>query len=331
MATIREVSKAAGVSKTTVTRVLREPDKVTAETRERVQKVIAELNYRPNMLSQTFRKQSTETIVVIVPNIANPLFAKIVSGIEKQAQLRGYKLLLGDTQNSKEREEEYLRLVENQLADGVLLLSGYESGDYLIANPHIKAVSIAGVGSKEIPSVGIDNKSAAEAAVTHLFTQGHKNIGLVTGPEANENTISRLDGYLASLQAHNIDFNPNLVFGGDFRFETGKKAADYFVGLGAEAPTAVFSMNDEMAIGLIKGYYDLGLKIPEDVSVMGFDGLDVGRYMAPSLTTISQPAAEMGQQGFDFLLDLIQGNENSQHTIQLKYQLQHHDSVKAII
>ena len=169
MATIRDVAKEAGVSRATVTRVLQSPNLVASNTREKVQAAIKKLDYRPNMLSQTFRNKRSNTLVVMTPNNANPLFAKIVSGIEAVAQEHGYNLLLGDTHNSPKLEDRYIGLVETQLADGVIQLGCYQNSASRLYNPQLKAVGIAGIPSvehPEFPMVHIDGITASMGDVS---------------------------------------------------------------------------------------------------------------------------------------------------------------------
>ncbi len=309
MATIRDVSKEAGVSRATVTRVLQTPEKVASKTLEKVQAAIKKLDYRPNMLSQTFRNKRSNTIVVMVPNIANPLFAKIISGIETVTQKHGYNLLLGDTHNSSELETHYINLVETQLAAGVLQLSSYSTHNSLLPNPNIKAVGIAGTESTygaEFPSVRIDSIEAAKTAVDYLVNKGHRRIAAITGPKDNSNTKQRLEGYRSSLKEADIAFDNNIIFEGDFRLSSGQSTVAKMLEQPSERPTAIFCMNDEMAIGAISGLSSAGLSVPDDVSVIGFDDIDFAAFITPQLTTIAQPAVEMGQRGAALLIQMIE-------------------------
>jgi LacI family repressor for deo operon, udp, cdd, tsx, nupC, and nupG len=282
------------------------------------------------MLSQTFRNKRTQSIVVLVPNIANPLFAQIVSGIERTAQARGYNLLLGDTHNSPKREADYIRMVETQLADGVLQLSSYSPGKPALPRPHVKAVSIAGVDTTPFPTVRIDNVSAAKAMTEHLMSLGHKRIGVISGPADNANSILRLKGYKAALEAAGIAFDPALLIEGTFRMPSGRTGADYFASMPTgKRPTAVLSMNDEMAIGVISGLKAHGIKVPEDISVSGFDGLVMGEYSDPPLTTMAQPAADMGAKGAELLINLIEGAAEIPDAVIMPFTLVERESVAA--
>lgn len=331
MATIRDVAKEAGVSRATVTRVLQQPDKVAEKTKKVVNAAIEKLDYRPNMLSQTFRNKRTNSIVVLVPNIANPLFAKIVSGIDRTAQERGYNLLLGDTHNSPKRESDYIRMAETQLVDGVLQLSSYSPGERALPKPHVKAVSIAGADINPFPTVRIDNAAAAEAMTNHFLKNGHRRIGIVSGPDDNANSVLRLTGYKAALEEAGIAFDGNLLFEGTFRMPSGRMAAEYFTDMPRNLmPSAILCMNDEMAIGLMSGLRKQNVRIPEDVSVSGFDGLDLGDYVVPRLTSMAQPAEDMGAAGAKVLIDMIEGTQNAEGDIVLPFQLIERQSIKKL-
>lgn len=331
MATIRDVAKEAGVSRATVTRVLQQPEKVAEKTKKAVNAAIQKLDYRPNMLSQTFRNKRTNSIVVLVPNIANPLFAKIVSGIDKTAQERGYNLLLGDTHNSPKREADYIRMAETQLVDGVLQLSSYSPGERALPRPHVKAVSIAGADVNPFPTVRIDNAAAAEAMTNHFLVNGHNRIGIVSGPDDNANSVLRLKGYKTALQKAGLEYEASLLFEGNFRMPSGREAARYFASMPESSrPSAILCMNDEMAIGLMSGLRKGGIRIPDDVSVSGFDGLDLGDYAEPALTSMAQPAEKMGAAGAEVLIDMIEGNTETQGDIILPFKLIERSSIKKL-
>lgn len=333
MATIRDVSKEAGVSRATVTRALQSPEQVAEKTLQKVQAAIQKLDYRPNMLSQTFRNKRSYTVVVMVPNIANPFFSKIISGIETVAQDRGYNLLLGDTHNSPKLEAHYISLVETQLADGVIQLSSDYDSPSLLQRPHIKAVSIAGASCAEppqFPTVRIDGTAAAKAAVEHLLKQGHRRIATITGPKENSNTWQRLKGYQSALSDAHIEFDPALVYEGDFRLASGRTAAEKIAIIKEAQPTAIFCMNDEMAIGAIGGLSSAKITVPGDISVMGFDDIDMASFTNPRLTTITQPAKRLGQLGMTQLISLIECKPLKETDIILPFSLSIRDSVSAL-
>lgn len=307
MTTILDVAKAAGLSTATVSRALTSPEKVAERTRERVFEAVKAVNYRPNMLARNLRSDRSFTLLVLVPGIANPFFANVTAGIEATAWRRGYSVLLGDTRDSRDREEHYLQQVEMRLADGVIQLSPDYSGENGRRSLPYPLIHACGCELTEAPSVRIDNAGATAELVTHLSSLGHRRIALVCGPEMNPHAIDRLSGYRRGLEWANIAFDPELVVPGDFSMTSGFKAIERILEI-SPRPTAILSMNDEMAIGAIQGLAKVGLSVPDDMAVTGFDGIAFAEHSTPALTTIVQPAEEMGARACEILIDQVEGN-----------------------
>ncbi|AFV00485.1 LacI family DNA-binding transcriptional regulator [Simiduia agarivorans] len=319
MSSIREVARIAGVSIATVSRALSTPDKVSKAALEKVQAAIAKVNYRPNMMARNFRAVRSYSIVVLVPNIANLFFSTVIRGIEDAAQQAGYAVLLGDTRDSVKREKDYVNLVETRQSDGVLQLRPHIPGVSLEPNPHIPMVNACGCENTPYASVRIDNAGAAQAVMEYLIGQGHTRIGVIAGKADNPHTIDRYKGYMQALEAAGIPFDKNLVVYGDFTLRSGVVAASHFARM-KERPSAIFSMNDEMAIGAIQGLRTAGIRVPEDMSITGFDDIEFARYSDPALTTVAQPAEELGKTAFQSLLTLIEGRELQNSEIVLPYE-----------
>lgn len=296
MSSIKDVARLAGVSTATVSRTLAEPEKVTEETRRKVQAAIRKSGYVRNALARSFRMQRTQTILVLIPDIGNPFYSLIIQGLEEVAQQHRYRLLLGDTQNSPARENEYLQSVMQRQVDGVISL-----GHTLPDMPKIK-------GGKAIPlvmaceylhdasvaSVSIDNIAAAALATQHLLDLGHRRIAFINGPAASPLCKDRLSGYRNALKKAGVSYNKDLVVRGDFSLQSGEHAVqalfDNKMGF-----SAIFSANDAMAIGAIKVLRKQGKSVPGDISVVGFDDIEFAQYLAPPLTTIHQPRREIGR------------------------------------
>lgn len=306
MSSIREVARVAGVSIATVSRALSTPGKVSKTALEKVQAAIAQVDYRPNMMARNFRATRSYSIVVLVPNIANPFFATVIRGIEDAAQQAGYAVLLGDTRDSVERERDYIKLVETRQSDGVLQLRPYVEGTSVEPAVQVPMVYACGCSNTPFPSVRIDNSAAAQSVVEYLIGQGHRRIGAIAGKADNPHTIDRLQGYQAALAGAGIGFEPSLLVNGDFTLRSGVVAASQFARM-ADRPSALFCMNDEMAIGAIQGLRAAGIKVPEEMAITGFDDIEFARYADPALTTIAQPAEELGKAAFGALLSLIDG------------------------
>lgn len=306
MTTILDVARAAGLSTATVSRALRSPEKVTEKTRAKVFKAVEEVNYRPNMLARNLRSDRSFTVLVLVPGINNPFFANVTAGIEATAWQRGYSVLLGDTRDSQEREEHYARLVETRLADGVIQLSpDYAPAETRREVPY-PVVHACGCELTEAPSVRIDNAGATRELVAHLVGQGHERIAVISGPKANPHTIDRLKGYREGLEAAGIVYDPALVVFGAFSMQSGAEAAREILAM-SPRPTAILSMNDEMAIGAIQAMSGSGVTVPRDMAVTGFDDINFAAHSTPSLTTVHQPAEEMGAKACELLIDWIEG------------------------
>ncbi|QJR82287.1 LacI family transcriptional regulator [Alteromonas pelagimontana] len=307
MATIRDVSKESGLSIATVSRAISNPELVSKESLKRVNQAIDKLQYRPNLTSQKFRLQRTNTIVVLVPNIANLFFASLISGIEDTAAKYGYNVLLGDTRDITSREKEFINLVETRQADGIIQLRPHHK-ESLLPNCNVKAVNAAGCANTPYLSVRIDNTEAAYKVVKYLLDQGHRKIGVISGLKDNPHTRDRMLGYRQALQQANIAFNDDYVIEGDFTLWSGLNAVQHFAQL-KDKPTALFCMNDEMAIGAIKGLKEKGLRVPQDISVTGFDDLEVSNYSDPPLTTVRQPGVKIGEKAAELLFQMIEGTE----------------------
>ena len=302
---IREVAQAAKVSVATVSRTLQMPDVVAPATRTRVQVAIDKLGYRPNAQARMLRTARTNVIVALVPDISNPFFAEVIRGIEQVAHQNGYSVLLGDTQNSRMREKAYAALLETKQADGLITLM-----------PHIPRLEMPGpypvvnaceyVKDKSITSVYVDNETAAREATAYLLNLGHRDIAFITGPMDSPICVDRDRGYEHALQQAGIKRDRKLTAIGDFSVEAGIRAVDTLLAK-KQRFTAVFCSNDEMAIGAIQALKARGLKVPQDISVIGFDDIRFSRYMDPPLTTVAQPKDELGREAMNLLIELLRG------------------------
>lgn len=320
MSNIREVSRVAGVSIATVSRALSNPDKVSEAALRKVHAAIEEVGYRPNMMARNFHTARAYSIVVLVPNLSNLFFATVIRGIEDAALQRGYGVLLGDSRDSFAREEEYARVVETRQADGILQLRPYTPGKSLKPKASIPMVSACGCENTPYPSVRIDNTGASREIVDYLVALGHRRIGVLAGLPDNPHANDRLRGYRQSLEDAGISFDPNLLVNGDFTMSSGFMAASRLAQM-KDRPTAIFSMSDEMAIGCVRGLKSVGIRVPEEMSITGFDDIEFARYSDPPLTTIAQPAEQLGRAGFNMLLELIEGRELQQTETILPHEL----------
>lgn len=333
MTNIREVSRLAGVSTATVSRTLRNPSVVSSKTREIVLKAVEEAGYRPNLLARNFSTGKSHAIVVLVPNVANPFFSRVIRGIEQSAQEKGYSVLLGDTQGKPEREHEYARLALTNQADGLIqLYNRYPFADDDI----VLAASVPMVNACErisddgdIPIIELDNRGAAQAMTRHLVTLGHARIGVITGPIDSPIVRDRLAGYRDVLQEAGIDYDDDLIAQGDFSMTSGAQGATTLLATAAR-PTAIFCLNDEMAIGAMHQLRLAGFTVPDDISIAGFDNIEVASFTDPPLTTIDQPAGELGRQAMNALYRLLEGESLEENRMVLPYRMVIRESTRSI-
>lgn len=329
MSNIREVASLAGVSIATVSRALSHPDKVSEKTLKKVQDAIDKIGYKPNMLARNFRFHRSYAILVLVPELANPFFSTVVKGIEDVARKKGFNVLLGDSRDSLEREKEYLKLIDTRQADGVIQLRPHRDEDTsTFVNADFPVVNACGCVGTPYPSVRIDNVAAQKTVVDYLISLGHRRIGVITGVVDNPHSINRFKGYKNALEEAGIPFDDALVAEGDYSKWSGLNAATQFVHMDNK-PTAVVAFNDQMAIGAIKGFKSAGLSVPEDISVTGFDDLEVAKYIDPTLTTISQPATELGHTAMNLLHRMLEGKELTQQEYVLPHEFMVRESTAA--
>lgn len=314
MTNIREVAEMAGVSVATVSRALKSPDIVSPETRKRVLAAVERSGYRPNLTAVQFRSQRTRNLVVLVPTVANTFFSRVISGIQEAASRRGYSVLLCNTLANEQAERDYATMVTNRQADGIIQLRAfYPFDDHQGIDPLPMVNACEVLDDAPCPRVHLDNRTAARVMTEHLIQLGHRRIGMIKGPRLSPLTRDRLRGYQEALEDAGIPLDGDLLCPGDFSLASGYRAAVSLLEQ-RNRPTAIFCENDEMAIGAIKRVKEAGLRIPEDISVAGFDDIPFARYTDPPVTTIAQPAEDFGHEAVALLVDIIEGHEIKRDT-----------------
>lgn len=308
MATIYDIAKHVGVSAGTVSRALSRPDKVLPATRARIEEAVAALGYVPNTVARNLKTQRSGKILVTVPDIANPFFAQILQGAEDAAQAVGYAVLLGDTQHMPEREERYAQMLRRNEADGLIVL-GHRlppTAREIVQQHGATAPVVNGCEfdpAVGIPSVHIDNAAAAGAVMEHLYGLGHERIAVIGGPTDNPLHQQRMEGVQRVAKAQKR-LRGLSIAPGDFSLVSGHAATLALLD-GAPAPTAIFCFSDQMALGSMAACRELGVRVPHDLSIVGFDDLASSRYLTPPLTTVRQPMREIGARAVQLLLALI--------------------------
>jgi len=305
MTTIREVAKKAGVSSTSVSHVLNNTRFVSEDVRERVNAAMRELNYRPNALARSLRRGETHTLGLILPDSANPFFAEIGHAIEAAAFALGYSVILCNTENDENKEHVYTEVLENKQLDGIIFVGAGENREAIseiVKNGFPLVVVDRDMGSLELDTVTTENYQGGLLATQHLLSLGHQVIGCITGPSNITPSAERVTGYRAALQQAGHSVDESLLARGDFHAPSGYSAAMQLLQQ-TPRPTAIFVCNDMMAIGAMRAAAQLGLRVPENIAIVGFDDIQLASYTTPSLTTIAQPKQEIGQLAVKLLFE----------------------------
>jgi len=305
--TIKDVAARAGVSTQTVSRVLNQRPDVASQTREKVLQAIADLNYRPSEIARSLRLKSTGTIGLIVPDSSNPFFAELGRAIEKTAFENSYSVILCNSDGDLERESFYIEVLVSKQVDGLILVGTNRSSR---KNPALDgsipvAVVDRDLNGERYDTVLSNSLEGGEKATSYLIALGHERIALIAGPSGLPTSVARLRGYRRALEKHRIHLEKELVVSGDFRYQGGYRAMEKLLKL-IPPPTAVFAANDMMAVGAIACIRDYHLRVPEDISVIGFDDIPLASFLNPKLTTIAQPRAEMGRMAVTMLMERLQ-------------------------
>jgi DNA-binding LacI/PurR family transcriptional regulator len=315
MATIYEVARQAGVSTATVSRAINGKVPVAALTRRRIESAIRALGYEPNHVARSLVTATTDTIAIVLPDITNPFFPDLVKGIQLLADERRYTVLLLNTGADAEREEQSLLALRRKRVDGVILVGMSMTGDRIVRalGGGVPVVVLdRSINRLDATLVALDNVEGARLATQHLIDLGHRAIAHITGPEGLPLVGQRLGGYQKTLGAAGIRPESNLVIPGGFTEESGYQATDRLLA-GAVRFTAIFAANDLSAIGAMAALKAHGLNVPGNVSVVGFDGIHPSAYSTPPLTTVRQPAYEMGRKAAELLIDSIRTTPVSVH------------------
>jgi len=316
MATIHDVAKVAGVSIATVSRVINNGGKVGDACRARVKKVIKELNYRPNSNASALAGKTTNTIGVVTPKLSMSFFGSLASGVEKAARDNNYKLLMSNSLYETKSELDAIESLREHDCKAIILHSEYSDEKTLIK----LAKQIPGLVliNRYIPQlanrcVWLDNVSGAKDASQYLLDKGHQDFAVVTSIYQNRDPGSRLEGIKKSLNSHSLSLLPENIEEATANIEGGEQAVIALLARGCKF-TAILAYNDLMAIGAIHALFSAGLRVPEDVSVIGFDDLIVGRACRPRLTTMHYPVEEMANYAANLAIQLSDPNHqpNSQ-------------------
>lgn len=309
---IKQVAELAGVSIATVSRCLNDPQRVSQRTRDRVQQAIRSTGYTPNTLAQSFRRGHTNIIMVVLPSIGDPFFSEVMRGVRAEVEPRGYSIIISDTAMNTLTADEVGAMLVSRQADGIILLASvFPYGPEVLsrarrnAQPIVIGCETVSAALSELPSVHIDNVAAASDATRHLLALGHRRIAFMTGKASALLTRDRESGYRRAMLEAGLAVEAGWVVEGGMSIAGALRATATLLSAPLR-PTAIFCANDEMAIACMHAVHEAGLRVPGDVSVMGFDDIRYAGISRPPLTTIAQPAAEIGRQVARRLLDAIE-------------------------
>jgi LacI family transcriptional regulator len=306
MSNIREVAAKAGVSVTTVSHVVNQTRFVAPETEMRVRQAMRDLNYRPNTLARSLRRGETKTIGLILPDSANPFFAESARLLEEAAFNQSYSLILCNSNGDLNKELRYTDVLFNKQVDGIIFMAAGDDTQSLLEliNRKFPVVIVDRILDHiEVDAVITDNYQSGFMATQYLIENGHRHIGIIRGPSNLTPSAQRVTGYRQALTEAGIVIDPNLEVTGDFHFESGYKATQQLL---KKLPmSAIFACNDLMAIGALRAIREAGLSVPEDISLIGHDDIELAAYSQPALTTIAQPIERLAETAIQYLLERI--------------------------
>lgn len=306
MSSIKEVAKLARVSTATVSRVLNDHPGVKTEFRNRVLDAAKQLDYHPSNIARSMRKQSSKIIGIIIPDISNPFFTAVVRGIEDIALDNQYKVFLCNSDRNPDKEKMYIEVLAMERISGAIIAPYKEENLQPLQKLGIPFVFVnQTLPGGKYDSVLLDNFKGAYEATRHLIGLGHTRIGLINAPKNRPAETQRFIGYQKALLDSGIDIDPDIIVSGEFSAEKAEQAANTILER-KNPPTALFSLNNTMTIGTLKSISRHGLRIPEDVSVIGFDDMPWLSFFTPPITVVQQPTYDIGTCAVGLLFDRIQ-------------------------
>lgn len=333
MATMKDVARLAGVSTSTVSHVINNNRFVSDAVREKINAAITQLNYAPSALARSLKLNQTRTIGMLLTASSNPFYSEVVRGVERSCYERGYSLVLCNTEGDEDRLHRSLETLLQKRVDGLLIMC---------TESHIPPTELLG-RYPSIPSVMMDwspfdggsdiiqdnSLLGGEMATRYLISRGYRRIACIAGPQDKTPARLRLEGFQQAMKTAGLPILPGYVVSGDFEFEGGYHAMNELLVLNP-LPQAVFTSNDAMAVGVYHALYQAGLVVGRDMAVMGYDDIELARYMTPPLTTIHQPKDELGELAIDTLIHRLNEPGGSQQLLVLTPELIERGSVAEI-
>lgn len=330
--TLDDVAREAGVSTATVSRCLNTPDKVSAKTRDKVMNAVEMLGYTPNFGARVMAAKRTFTIGAIIPTMENAIFARGLQAFQEKLHMRGYTLLVSSTAYRPDIEAEQIRALVGRGADGLLLI-GYERDqavyDYLRRRDVPTLVAWAFSASSPQPSIGFDNRASMRALCDKVLSMGHRNIAVISGIVAgNDRATGRVQGIRDGLISYGYDPDALPVIETAYEIENGAVAFEQLM-QNPQRPTVVMCGNDVLAVGAMQRAHEMGLKVPHDVSITGFDDIELARIVTPQLTTVHVPHREMGSRAAQELIRMVE-KKSAGVSLQLQSSLKLRESLRSL-
>ncbi len=306
---IKDIARAAGVSHSTVSRALADSPLVKEQTRERIKQLAQEMGYTPHALARSLVTRRTQTVGVVVTTIADPFVSEIVRGLEETGQNHGYTIILCNSNAEPRRELAAVKALREKRVDGIIVTAS-RIGDLYLPLLEDFGVPIVLINNQQtgqyVYSIGTDDVRGGQIATEYLLSLGHTRIAYIASPNNVNSSQARMNGYRAALESRGIAFDPALVAEGDGRPAAAMHAVEHLFARGVR-PTAIFCYNDMTAIGAMRALKQMGLRVPEDISIVGYDDIPIVEYLNPPLTTIRQRKYDMGCMAMDMLLRLLNG------------------------
>ncbi|MEH0082517.1 substrate-binding domain-containing protein [Vibrio antiquarius] len=334
MATMKDIAKLAGVSTSTVSHVINKTRFVSEEISERVNNAAKELNYyAPSALARSLKVNRTKTIGMLVTTSTNPFFGEVVKGVERSCYQKGYSLILCNTEGDNERMRQSINTLLQKRVDGLILMCSSLEGeriDVFERYPDIPVV-VMDWGPMLFTSDKIQDNSlrGGYLAAKYLIDCGHTEIGCITGPLIKHQAQMRYEGYKRAMNEAGLGFNANWIIESDFECEGGYQAFMKMAQRGT-LPSSIFVSNDMMAMGVINAANELNIKVPEQISIIGYDDIHIAKFMSPSLTTIHQPKYRLGQAAVETLVRKLDDKSTEAQVVQLEPTLVERKSVKIL-
>ena len=331
MATIKDVARMAGVSTTTVSHVINKTRFVAEATQKKVLAAVEELNYAPSAVARSLKCNTTRTIGMLVTKSTNPFFAEVVHGVEEYCYGEGYTLILCNTEGNLEKQRDYLRMLAEKRVDGLLVMCSDLDEKLLGLLERQKDTPMVimdwGPESPHTDKIQDNAELGGYVATKYFIEHGHKKIGCLTGHSEKSTCRERLNGFKKAMNEANLPVNEEWILEGDFECESAVEAANKFIAM-EDRPTAIFCFNDIMAMALISTFEQAGLHVPDDISIIGYDNIDLAPYFSPPLTTIHQPKRRLGKTAIEILMARVKDKDHEHRVFEMAPELVVRKSVK---